>query len=96
MPTIITKELRAWERRQTAVPLCIVSKGDLPKEDPFAATIDASLSGMRIRTTLGLAPRQEVSVVAVGQFSRTIRARVIWVRADESGESILAGLRFLF
>ena len=96
MQTIRTAELREWERRPTGVPICLVSRVDLPKEDTFAAAIDASLSGLRVRTTLALVPRQEVSIVVVGQFTRTLHARVVWVRREESGESVLAGLKFLF
>jgi hypothetical protein len=70
-------------------------KADKLKSDTFTATIDVSLSGVGVRTTLALVPRQGVAIVIKGQFSQTIPARVIWVREDASSNSTIAGLKFL-
>ena len=95
MQTISAIDLRRCEREPVAIPLSLLLKTDKLKSDSFTATIDVSLSGVGVRTTLVLVPRQEVAIVIKGQFSRTIPAHVIWVRKDESSNSTIAGLKFL-
>ena len=95
MQTISAADLRRWERERVAIPVCLVLKADKLKSDTFTATIDVSLSGVGVRTTLALASKQEVAIVINGQFSQTIPARVVWVREDESRNSTMAGLKFL-
>ena len=94
MQTISAVDLRRWERELVAIPVCLVLKAEKLKSDTFAATIDVSLSGVGVRTTLALVPTQGVEIVITGQFSQTIPARVVWVREDESSNSTIAGLKF--
>ena len=95
MQTNSPLDLRRWERELVAIPVSLVLKADKLKSDTFTATIDVSLSGVGVRTTLALVPRQGVAIVIKGQFSQTIPARVVWVREDESSNSKIAGLKFL-
>ncbi len=95
MQTMSAVDLRRWEREPAAIPISLVLKADKSKSDTFTATIDVSLSGVGVRTSLALVPRQEVVIVIKGQFTQTVPARVIWVREDESGNSKIAGLKFL-
>jgi hypothetical protein len=95
MPFNVEVDLRRWEREAIAIPASLALKGDKLGSDTFAATMDISLSGASVHTKLALAPKQEVEVVIKGQFSRTIAARVIWVRRDQFGNGNIAGLKFL-
>lgn len=95
METISTADLRRWEREPAAIPVSLVLKADKLKSDRFTATINISLSGASVRTTLALVPRQEVAIIIKGEFHQTIRARVVWVREDKSTKSTIAGLKFL-
>jgi hypothetical protein len=95
MQTISAVDLRRWEREPAAIAVTLVLNAEKLKSDTFAATIDVCLSGVCVRTTLALLPRQGVAIVIEGQFSQTIPARVVWVRKDESGNSTIAGLKFL-
>jgi hypothetical protein len=96
MQTISAANHRRWERAPVAIPVSLVLKAGKLKSDTFTATIDVSLSGVGVRTTLALVSRQEVAIIIKGQFSQTIPARVAWVRQDESRNSTIAGLKFLF
>ena len=95
MQTITSADFRRWEREPAAIPVRLVLKSDKLKPDTFTATLDISLSGVSVRTTLALVPRQEVQIVIKGQFTQTISARVVWVRGDKSSNSTIAGLKFL-
>jgi len=95
MPTIRAVDLRRWERELVANAVTLVLNADKLKSDTSAATIDVSLSGVGVRTTLALVPSQGVAIVITGQFSQTIPARVVWVREDASSNSKIAGLKFL-
>lgn len=95
MQTTSTTELRRWKRESAVIPVSLVLKADRQKSDTSTATTDVSVSGMGVRTTLPLVPRQEVTIVMEGEFCRTIPARVIWVREDKSSNSTIAGLKFL-
>jgi hypothetical protein len=90
-----TAEIRRWKREPVVIPVNLVLKADNQKSDSYAATTDVSVSGMGVRTTLALVPRQEVTIVMEGEFCRTIPARVIWMREDKSSNSTIAGLKFL-
>jgi len=94
MPKIKTADLRKWEREPTAIPVGLVHKADKHKPDTSSTTTDVSSTGMGIRTTLSLVPKQEVTIVIKGQFSRSIQARVIWVKEDKSSNSFIAGLKY--
>lgn len=94
MQTLSSTDLRRWERERVAIRVRLVLEGDELDLDTFTATLNISLSGMGIRTMLALAPKQEVGIVIEGQFSQTIRARVVWTREEESSNSTIAGLKF--
>lgn len=95
MQTISAADLRRWEREPVAIRVGLILKADKLTSDTFTATINVSLSGVGVRTTLALVPRQEVAIVINGQFSQIIPARVVWVRHDDSSNSRIAGLKFL-
>jgi len=94
MPKNKTADLRRWERHPTVIPVGLVSKSDKKQSDMSSDTTDVSASGLAVRTKLGLVPKQEVTIVIKGPFSRTIPARVIWVREDKSSNSMIAGLKY--
>jgi len=93
--TISGADLRRWEREPVAIPVSLILKSDKQESDTFTATVDVSLCGVCVRTTLTLLPRQGVAIVLEGQFSQTLPARVVWVRKDASGNATIAGLKFL-
>ncbi len=93
--TIGVTDLRRWERQPAAIPVSLVLDSEELQSDTFTATLDISVSGIAVQTMLSLAPKQEVGVVFTGDFTQTLRARVIWVRRDESSNSTIAGLKFL-
>jgi c-di-GMP-binding flagellar brake protein YcgR len=95
MQVNIHGDLRLWERERVAIPVGLVLKSGELRSDITTATINFSLSGVGVLTKLALVPRQEVAIIIKGQFSQTIRARVVWVREDESSNSVIAGLKFL-
>lgn len=88
-------ELRQWERERVAIRVGLILESGELKSDISTATTDISLSGVGVLTNLALVPRQEVTVAINGEFSQTIRARVVWVRKHESSKSVFAGLKFL-
>jgi hypothetical protein len=92
MRQVIATDLRRWEREGAAIPVSLVLATD---EDTFAATIDISLSGMGVQTGLTLIPKQGAAIILKGQFAHAICACVVWAREEESGNSTLAGLKFL-
>ena len=94
MPTVNAADLRRWVREPAVIHVNLVLKADKPKSDTSTATTDVSLSGLGVRTTLTLVPKQEVAIVMERHFSRTIPARVVWVREDKSSNSTIAGLKF--
>ena len=95
MQTTSAGGVRRWEREPVAIPVGLVVKADQRKSDTFTDTINISLSGVGVRTTLALVPKQEVAIIIKGQFSHTVAARVAWVRQDAFSNSMLAGLKFL-
>jgi c-di-GMP-binding flagellar brake protein YcgR len=95
MQTNSPHDLRRWEREPVAIPVSLVLKADKLESETSTTTINISLSGVGVRTTVGLVSKQGVAIVIKGQFSQTIAARVVWVRKDESSNSTIAGLKFL-
>ena len=88
-------DLRRWAREPVAIPVGLVLKANESNSDTTTAALNISLSGVSVRTLLALIPGQEVAIVIKGYLSRTIPARVVWVRKDESGSWTIAGLKFL-
>ena len=86
---------RRWEREPAAIPISLVLKAENFKSDTLATTIDVSLSGVGVRTTLALVPGEWVGIVAKGDFPHAIPTRVAWAREDESSHWTIAGLDFL-
>ena len=95
MQTNSPRDLRRWQREPLAIPVSLLLKADKFESDTSTATINISLAGVSVRTTLALVQRQGVAIVIKGRFSQTIPARVVWVREDKSSNSKLAGLKFL-
>jgi hypothetical protein len=88
-------DLRRWDREPVVIPVSLVLKADELESDTSTATINISLSGVRVLTKLALIPKQKVAIVIEGQFTQTISARVVWVREDASNYRTIAGLKFL-
>jgi hypothetical protein len=65
------------------------------KADDSANTVDVSLNGMMVQTSLELVPGEWVGVIVRGEFPHVIPARVVWVREDEPSHWTFAGLEFL-
>ncbi len=86
---------RRWERELAALPVTLALEADKLKPAAFTTTINISLSGVGVRTTLALVPKQVLAIVIRGKFSRTLRARVVWVWVDKSSNLTIAGLKFL-
>ena len=95
MQTDTPANSRRWERELATIPISLVLKAETFKTDNFATTVDISLRGMRVRTSLTLVPGEWIGVVPKGEFPHAIPARVVWVREDESSHWIFAGLEFL-
>jgi hypothetical protein len=88
-------DLRQWEREPVDIPVALVVKSGESESDFSTTTLNISLSGASVLTKLALVPRQELTFIIKGQFSRVICARVVWVREDPSSNSVIAGLKFL-
>jgi hypothetical protein len=93
MQTNSPADLRRREREPAAIPVGLVSKVGELKSDTSASTLNISLSGVRVRTTLALVPRQAVAITIEGQFSWTMSGRVVWVRKDVSSSWTTAGIK---
>ena len=83
---------RRWQRQPSSIPISIVMEDDPSKADDSAITLDISPRGASIRTKLALVLGDWVKVAAKGEIMHAIAALVVWVREDESGHSISAGL----
>jgi PilZ domain len=86
---------RQWEREPVDISVGLVLKPGESGSDISTTTFNISLSGLSVLTKLALVPRQELTVIIKGQFSRVIRARVVWVREEASSNSVIAGVKFL-
>ena len=95
MQTIISSNVRRWERESAKIPIKLVLKAESFKADNSATTIDLSLRGMRVQTSLTLVPGEWVGIVAKGEFPHAIPARVVWAREDDFSHWTIAGLEFL-
>ena len=87
--------LRRYERELAIIPISLVLRPEKFKRDTSATTIDISLSGAAVRTTLLLAPGDWVGVIAQGEFPHAIPSRVVWARVEETTHWTIAGLQFL-
>lgn len=95
MQTISPVDLRRWERAPVAIPASLILKTDKLASEISTTIMNISLCGAAVRTELALAPEQMMEITISGHFSRAIPARVVWVRQDESGYGMIAGLKFL-
>ena len=86
---------RRWEREPSDIPIKLVLKAERFREDDSARSIDTSLQGMRVRTSLTLIPGEWVGIVPKGEFPHAIPARVVWAREDERTRWTVAGLEFV-
>jgi hypothetical protein len=87
--------MRRWERESAAISIKLVLKAESFKADNSAVTLDLSLRGMKVQTSLDLVPGGWVGIVAKGEFPHAIPARVVWAREDESSHWTIAGLEFI-
>ena len=86
---------RRWEREPADIPVKLVLKAERFREDNSARTIDMTLRGMKVQTSLELIPGDWVGIVPKGEFPHAIPARVVWSREDEKTRWTVAGLEFL-
>ena len=94
MATALPRDLRRVQREPATISVSLVVRSQDFKEDREASTLDISLCGVRVRTTLELFPGEWVGVVPKEEFPHAIPSRVAWVR-PEPGLWSLAGLEFL-
>jgi len=87
--------LRRWERQEAETPIRLVLDPAHFKADNSAVTLDISLCGARVRTSLTLAPGDWVGFIAKEDFPHAIPARVIWAREDDYSHWTFAGLEFI-
>jgi hypothetical protein len=95
MPSSTLIEIRRSERESASIPITLVTRPEVFRQDEEAITIDTSLHGMKVRTALSLVPGEWVGVIAKGEFPHAIPAHVVWVREDESSHWIFAGIEFV-
>jgi hypothetical protein len=88
-------KVQRWEREPTNIPIKLVLRAEAFKSDSMATTLDLSLHGMKVQTSLFLVPGEWVGIVPKGEFPQAIPARVVWAREDEAKNSTIAGLEFL-
>jgi hypothetical protein len=94
METVPFANPRRSQREAVTFPVTLVARSDGSRVDHEVYTIDISLRGVCVRTTLELVPGEQVGVVPKGEFPHAIPTRVVWVRA-ESALWFVAGLEFL-
>ena len=87
-------DIRRSERESTAIPISLVKHSGGFRQDDAAETIDVSLTGMKVRTALPLAPQDWVGVIAKDEFPHAIPAQVVWARVDEQTLWTFAGIQF--
>ena len=63
MQTDVPGKVRRAEREPAAMPISLVLKPERFKSDESAITVDISLRGMKVRTSLALVPGEWVGVV---------------------------------
>ena len=95
MHTNTSSNMRRWERESAAISIKLVLKAEHFKADNSATTLDLSLRGMKVQTSLDLVPGEWVGIVPKGEFPHAIPARVVWAREDESSHWTIAGLEFI-
>jgi len=95
MPTDNPANSRKWEREPATIQVELILKNDKFKVGHSATTLDVSLQGVGVRTTVALIPGEWVGVVPKGEFPQAIPARVVWSRDEEPSHWTLAGLEFL-
>ena len=78
--TNLSANVRGWEREVATIPIRLVLKAESFKADDSAVTVDLSLRGMKVQTSLALLPGEWVGVVPKGEFPHAIPARVVWAR----------------
>jgi Tfp pilus assembly protein PilZ len=95
MSDIPLANLRRTEREPATLPISLVLReGRQAKYE--ATTVDLSLGGASVQTSLELVPGEWVGIVPKGEFPFAIPSRVVWVRPkDAAGLFYLAGLQFL-
>jgi c-di-GMP-binding flagellar brake protein YcgR len=86
---------RRWERQVAETPIRLVLDPARFKTDNSAVTVDISVCGALVRTTLTPAPGDWVGVIPKSDFPHAIPARVVWVREDEYSHWTFAGLEFI-
>jgi hypothetical protein len=95
MQTPTPSKVQRWERVPATIPVKLVLRAENFKSDPWANTLDLSLQGMKVQTSLFLVPGEWVGIVAKGEFPHAIPARVVWAHEDESNNWTVAGLEFI-
>ena len=91
-----TANLRRMEREPAAIPISLVKRSETRQISYEASTVDLSLGGASILTSLELVPGEWVGIVPKGEFPFAIPSRVVWVRPkDGDGFFYLAGLQFI-
>jgi hypothetical protein len=74
MPADIPDNLRLSQRESATIPISLVKRAESFRRDDAATTINISISGMGIRTSMALIPGEWVGVIAKGEFPHAIPA----------------------
>jgi hypothetical protein len=86
---------RRWDRDTVTMPVRLVLSPERFKSDNSATTVDVSLRGMKVKTSLDLIPGEWIGIVPKTGFPQAIPARVVWSHEDEATRWIYAGIEFL-
>ena len=96
MQTIPPTNLRCADREPATIPISLLVRSEGRNTDPDASTLDLSLRGACVQTTLELVPGDWVGLMLKGEFPNAIPSRVVWVQpSDAAGLWSRAGLQFL-
>jgi hypothetical protein len=94
MQDISSASVRRLQRVAATIPINLLLDREDSKTGHDAITVDFSLSGARVRTSLLLSPGETVQIVLWGNYGQAIPSRVVWVHGASVFGS-LAGLEFV-
>ena len=96
MQANISHNRRRWERQPAEISISLALLVENLMVDSSAVIVDFSLRGVGVLTTLELAQRERVRIVANGELPDAIPALVAWVRdgGKEPNHWRRAGLEF--
>ena len=82
-------------RIPATIPIRLVVEYEGVRFEAEASTVDLSVQGVRVRTSLALLPGGKVGVIPREDYRHAIPARVVWTQRAGTDQWSLAGLEFL-